>query len=417
MDKGENKVDRILVIPPKLFPTDHSFLESVFVDMLPGLGIRVYLILNGTYSFARLKRRTWGKTKVYVRPGLNSKTVVHKILNSIIIRLNHLLIPFIILGVKPDIIFVRTELLTPFIALALSKLSKRRMRVYYHYNWPFYDDAYTARLRVLNIPTVLRKIRQAMEQKLVAIIFRKVHHVFTISSAMRLRLISEGKVEGSRTSVLPLAANYIDDLPLKRSVWRKRIRRELDIEDRFVAIYIGSLKKIREPEILIEITCHAIREIGSSFYLLIIGADSEEEKRYLLDLARRSGASAYLTIMERIKRHRVPQFICSADVGLSPIPLTSFFEVSSPTKVYEYMSVGCPFVSSKIPEVVGIIEKAQAGLLSDHAAISYAESLKKLFDNRPLWESCQKEGFRFTSQIHNYVIVAKNLLKDLGVND
>ena len=408
---------RILVFAPKTFPNDHSFLESVFVDTLPRWGTEVFFVMNGAHSWFRLKKEMWRTTTVFVRPGLNPKSRMHRLLNSVLIRINHVFIPLIILRVKPDIILVRTELLTTLIALTTSNLFKRRMRVCYHYNWPFYDDAYAALLTARDIPTLLKKVRQVMQQKVLTVIFRKADHIFTISAAMRRKLISEGRVEEDKTTILPLGANCFDDLSSKRSDWRKRIRRELHLEHRFVAIYTGSLNKIREPEILIEIAYYAIRKIGKSFHLLIIGADTEEEKRYLFDLAKKRGVSAHLTILARMKRDRILEFICAADVGLSPLPLTPFFEVSSPTKVYEYMSVGCPFVSSKIPEVVGIIEKAQAGLLSDHAAISYAESLKKLFDNRPLWESCQKEGFRFTSQIHNYVIVAKNLLKELGVND
>ena len=77
------------------------------------------------------------------------------------------------------------------------------------------------------------------------------------------------------------------------------------------------------------------------------------------------------------------------------------------------MAAGCPFVSSKIPEVVSLLEKSRAGLLSDHNARSYAAAIKIFYEDEDLRKRCGREGLRFTQEIHNYEILSYNFLQKI----
>ena len=403
---------RFLIIAPNTFPSDHSFLENVFVKTFPKAGHEVFFILNGLDHVFPWKIEKWGATTVFVRPRVKQKSLLNRFLNSVLIRLNTFLILLLVFRVRPDIIFVRSELFPCLIAITFSVLSKKKIKVCYHYNWPLYEKTLLKLKRIKDLGTLLKKIERLFQQFLLSIVFNKADYIFTISEAMRNMLILEGRINGKKVSALPLAANVIEDLSLKYLPWRQSIRQKLSLKNKFITIYIGSLDELREPEILIETTIYAKEFVGMNFHLLIVGATSEQ-KRALLQKANVRGVSDYITIMERIKRESIAEFICAADVGFSPIPVIPIFEISSPTKIYEYMAAGCPFVSSKIPEVVSLLEKSRAGLLSDHNARSYAAAIKIFYEDEDLIKRCGREGLRFTQEIHNYEILSYNFLQKI----
>jgi glycosyltransferase involved in cell wall biosynthesis len=411
---GPERKRRILVIAPKSFPCDHSFLENVFAQAFPKLGMEVFFVLNGNSFCFPWQKQIWRGNVVFVRPSIRRERGGRRWIQSVLTRMNILLIPFIIQKVKPDFIFVRTEVFTCLLAIALSTLKRKKARVFYHYNWPFYEKEYQDFLNGKGHHRLIQRMERIVQRKSLDLVFRRANHIFSISSSMRQKLIEEGRIEAGRISPMSLAASEIEDLDRKRPEWRKTIREAFELGDQFVVVYIGSLSDIREGGLFLEIADHGKAMIGKSFHLMIVGAESNGQKAWWEREAAKRDLSETMTFVKRVPRKKVVEFLCAGDVGLSPIPLTPYFEISSPTKVYEYMAAGCPFVSSKIPEVIRILEKAEAGLLSEHSPVDYASALKTLYTDEALRERCGKEGLRFTKDIHNYRILSSAFLEQIA---
>jgi glycosyltransferase involved in cell wall biosynthesis len=411
---GPERKRRILVIAPKSFPCDHSFLENVFAQAFPKLGMEVFFVLNGNSFCFPWQKQIWRGNVVFVRPSIRRERGGRRWIQSVLTRMNILLIPFIIQKVKPDFIFVRTEVFTCLLAIALSTLKRKKARVFYHYNWPFYEKEYQDFLNGKGHHRLIQRMERIVQRKSLDLVFRRANHIFSISSSMRQKLIEEGRIEAGRISPMSLAASEIEGLDQMRLEWRKSIREAFGLDNKFVVVYIGSLSDIREAGLFLEIAAQGKTMIGDTFHLMIIGAESPAQKASWVQEAAKRDLSEIISFVKRVPREKVPEFLCAADVGLSPIPLTSYFEVSSPTKVYEYMAAGCPFVSSRIPEVVRILQKAEAGILADHSAVNYALALKALYDDEALRERCSKEGLRFTKEIHNYRILSSAFLEQIA---
>ena len=411
---GTERKRRILVIAPKSYPCDHSFLENVFAESFPRLGVEVFFVLNGRTFRLPWRKELWKGNVVFIRPAFIRERGMGRWFQSVVARMNVLVIPLILWRVKPDFVFVRTEVFTCLAVIALSTLLRRKGRIFYHYNWPLYEKEYQELLKGRGLRRLFKKTESFLQRRLLNLVFRKADRIYSISPLMRQKLINEGRVEAGRISSLPLAASEVHDLEQKRREWRNSIRKACGLDDRFVAIYIGSLLGIREASLFLEIAAQAMALIGDAFHLLIVGADMETQRASWTAEAFQRNLSKVVTVVTRIPRERVPQWLCAADVGLSPIPPTAYFEISSPTKIYEYMAVGCPFVSSRIPEVLGILKKAEAGLLSDHSAADYALALKTLYENESLRDRCSREGLRFTKDIHNYKILSSTFLEQIA---
>ena len=83
----------------------------------------------------------------------------------------------------------------------------------------------------------------------------------------------------------------------------------------------------------------------------------------------------------------IPGYLDSVDIGLFPVAeRNNFNEAKSPTKLFEYMSMEKPTVSTPIGECRHIIKDGQDGLLARNKA-EFFSKMRMLIENRQLaWE-------------------------------
>ena len=100
----------------------------------------------------------------------------------------------------------------------------------------------------------------------------------------------------------------------------------------------------------------------------------KEINDYVVNLRYRDG----IALNDWISPDKIPEHLSTIDIGLLPlIKETKFNKAKSPTKLFEYMAMAKPTVSSNIGEASCIIKDGESGLLADtkEEFISKMESL------------------------------------------
>jgi glycosyltransferase involved in cell wall biosynthesis len=163
-------------------------------------------------------------------------------------------------------------------------------------------------------------------------------HVLAVSTVMRDRLVARHGIDPARISVVPCVADsekfYLDEDE------RRRVRRELGLENRFVVVFPGRFGHWHYTEE----TCRVVRglmDADPSVYFLIVTPDLEaaaEHAQRLLVPGRYKILSA--------AHAEVPGYLRASDLGIllrAPDPLN---EVACPTKFAEYVMTGLPVLIS-----------------------------------------------------------------------
>jgi glycosyltransferase involved in cell wall biosynthesis len=98
-----------------------------------------------------------------------------------------------------------------------------------------------------------------------------------------------------------------------------------------------------------------------------------------------------------------------AEAGLSPIPRGTLFDVSSPTKLVEYLALGIPGVANDIPDQALVIEESGAGLCVPMQADAFADATLRLLSDPALAAACAARGPAWVRAHRTYDILGRDV--------
>ena len=96
-----------------------------------------------------------------------------------------------------------------------------------------------------------------------------------------------------------------------------------------------------------------------------------------------------------------------AEVGLSPIPRGVLFDVSSPTKLVEYLALGIPSVANDIPDQRLVVEESGAGLCVPMETGPFVTAIRRLLEDKTLAAEFAKRGPAYVRSHRTYAILGR----------
>jgi glycosyltransferase involved in cell wall biosynthesis len=189
----------------------------------------------------------------------------------------------------------------------------------------------------------------------------------------------------------------------------KGLHEKYGLDNLKVIIYIGTLDKLRYLSVLI----HAFSKVRAErkhVKLLMVGEGKDEEK--LKKLTNELGIEADVMFTGQVPQAEVPNFIAASDIGVSPVPPLSFFKLSSPIKMFEYMAMGKPVVANEeIPEHKEVLEGSGGGILVPFTAEAFASAIIQLLDNPEQAAEMGQQGKEWVLENRTYEILARQVEK------
>ncbi len=186
-------------------------------------------------------------------------------------------------------------------------------------------------------------------------LYRAADHIVVVTDAFERALVEKGVPPG-KISVLK---NGMDletfDQPLDEEALG-RLRREYDLEGKFVASYIGTIGMAHRADILLEA---ARRCNDPDTVFLVVGTGAERER---LAAAAQEAASPNFRLVPKQPKEMVPYFMALTDVSVVHLRRSPLFETVLPSKLFEAMGNGKPVVLGVEGEAKETLEAAEAGI-------------------------------------------------------
>lgn len=193
-------------------------------------------------------------------------------------------------------------------------------------------------------------------------------HVFVQSAGMRDYLTVKG-IDASKITPVPMG---VDTERLRRdAVHPRRIEGWEGVP---LIVYLGTLDRSRHPEVLIDMLEQVRRRHREARLLLVGSAHDAPSTQWVAARARAMGLREAVHITGWLPTEEAWQLICAADVAVSFIPRSLVFDVSSPTKLVEYLALGVPTIANDNPDQESLLRESGAGWLTASNAAALAEA-------------------------------------------
>ncbi len=236
--------------------------------------------------------------------------------------------------------------------------------------------------------------------------YRRSIQVVVVTQGIYDRLVQRG-IPASKLCLVPNGANT--DLFTYSQSDRDRLRLELGLQDKFVAIYAGIHGLAQGLETLLETA--RMLESHPDTHILMVG--DGPKKAELLELAAMHKLPN-LTMLPEKPREQIPAYLSAADVAVIPLKKADIFKGALPSKIFDAWSCARPVLISIDGEARQIVESVGGGVyVPPEDPVKMAQALLALKDMPVEQQSMGEKGLVYTRQNHSRSALAGNLFKHL----
>jgi glycosyltransferase involved in cell wall biosynthesis len=235
------------------------------------------------------------------------------------------------------------------------------------------------------------------------ILLPAARHVFVQSDAMGAAVAARG-IDPAKLSSVPMGVDTEvlrpqDVVPRRPEGW----------EAAPLVAYLGTLDRLRELHVAIDALALVRHDFPEARLLLIGDASAPADVQDLLDHARRRGVGEAVRVTGWMAPAQAWELLAGADAAISYIPRGILFDVSSPTKLLEYLAMAMPSVGNDNPDQAQVLDGSQAGWLTASDAGAMAAALAAIFADRAQARARAASGPGFIERHRSYRVLAETL--------
>lgn len=236
--------------------------------------------------------------------------------------------------------------------------------------------------------------------------YRNAIQIVVVTRGIYDRLVQRG-IPQNKLYFAPNGANT--DLFRFYPDGRKRIRAELSLDEKFVAIYAGIHGIAQGLETIIEAARLLESNPGVHFLLIGDGPKKSELAAQVSNLKLKN-----LTMLPEKPREAIPDYLSAADVALIPLKKAEIFKGALPSKIFDAWACERPVMLSIDGEAREIVERVNGGLyIPPESPTKLAAALNVLRNSPSDRDSMGTNGRNYTCEYHSRSAIAEKLIDHL----
>lgn len=225
-------------------------------------------------------------------------------------------------------------------------------------------------------------------------------HIFVQSEAMKALMVRRG-IPADKLTAVPMGVDTETVLP--DSIVKQRLP---GWEGFPLIAYLGTLCRFRRLSEVVDAFA-IVRASHSQVRLLFIGdSHTPKDTEELLNYINRLGLSDVVHVTGWLPTSQAWAFLVGADVAISYIPRNQTLDVSSPTKLLEYLALGLPSVGNDNPDQVQVLSDSGAGWLTASTPEALADALSEVLADPDAARKRGASGPTYIDEIRSYRVLA-----------
>jgi len=186
------------------------------------------------------------------------------------------------------------------------------------------------------------------------------------------------------------------------------IKKELGLNGKIIIGYIGSYKKWHGIEISIN-TIKMLVESNPDFHLLLVG--NGDEYINIQKLIEQNSLTNNVTQIEYVNHKESPRYLAIFDFALMSYPEMDNFYFS-PLKMFEYLAMSIPVISTDIGQIAKILSHNETGILvTPPDCHHFAEEILKLNKDPALCLKIKRNSRKLAEEELSWLSNARRVLE------
>jgi glycosyltransferase involved in cell wall biosynthesis len=237
-------------------------------------------------------------------------------------------------------------------------------------------------------------------------VYRKADHVVPVTNAFRKHILANGG-HPERITVIRNGVDLEFFQPLDRD---REYARQLGIEARFVAAYVGTHGMAHGLDTLIEVA-ERLRE-RSDIAILLVG-DGAERKRLAASIEQRGLHN--IRLLGQLPKTDMPKLWTITDVSLVILKKLDLFLTVIPSKIFESMAMQKPIVLGVAGESAELLEESGAGICIEPENVEQlVAAIVRLADSAELARQLGDNGRRYVQAHFDRRVLAERYAEVFG---
>lgn len=193
-----------------------------------------------------------------------------------------------------------------------------------------------------------------LARKLESFLYKKADHIIVVTQGYKQRLIDQGIPE-EKVTVIPngVNPNTLNQVTAPQTL---SVKQQFNLENKFLVLYAGNIGAAQGLDTIIS-AAEQLKD-DTSITFMIIGEGVE--KQSLIDRAKSLKLTNILFVDSK-KKEELISYYEAADIGIVSLKKHPLFEITIPSKVFDYMSMSTPVLIGVNGEAREIVEKHHAG--------------------------------------------------------
>jgi glycosyltransferase involved in cell wall biosynthesis len=382
-------------------------LGNIFAERLRKRAFRIYWCMPHAKDLSlRIRVARWRKSVVMISSTLNRDSIAGLLFGRLFFFINTLRILQIGLDRRMKVFIVRNQIIPSLFLLLIRRL--RRIDFIFQYSYPE-GDAWIAYSRYSrNIFYRLSCfLRGHTYNFFLGPIVRGADGVIPITQFLQEKL--EGRYHTRKNRVFPLTMGIEPSTPVDGTGRVERLKEQYGLVEGKTLIYFGAFIKLRRIDFILEAVSRVVKS-DHDVKLFLIGAKNRREWGEMSGLVRDMGIEGNVVIKEWMKRQDLNDFIRASDIGLSVIPPTEVFRISSPTKLYECLNLEKPVIANcEIHEQNRVIAESGGGVSIRYDGFELERSIRYLTSNRQHTREMGRKGRSYIQEHYSFDRQAEEL--------
>ncbi len=226
---------------------------------------------------------------------------------------------------------------------------------------------------------------------------KKANKIVVVTENAKEELLSRVKIDQEKIVVYP---NTVRDDFYKNKKIDKVLEKQYS--KNFVITYVGNTSERRGLLTVIE-SLKTLRNTIPNIKLLIIGKSSFDNM--LKNEIKKHDIEELVDFIGWIKENEIPNYLSISKLGLSPLHRNIHHDTTYANKIFQYISFGCPIVSSDVIAQSELVKKYNIGIVfEDRNVMDLTKKIIQLYNEKDLYEKYRANCNESIKKLNNSVI-------------